>query len=148
MFQVHHVKINVLTFQNVRISNFKTDIMAIDISHFLELWIIGMERVKKCFKIESAEFFFRDAKNCKWLEHNLVVVPDITIKKIQRHVNMKKITLCCSIIGLCGLFLLILSIVGFIYIPIVIKQNVFDALNLNDEEHEAYSNFVSNLYLI
>ena len=76
------------------------------------------------------------------------MIPDITLKKIQRHVNMKKITICCGIIGLCGVLFLILSVVSFIYIPVLTRRYVFNGLSLTDKHSEAHSNFVSNITIL
>ena len=51
---------------------------------------------------------------------------------------------CCVIIGLLGLSLLTLGIISFVFVPMMIKSYVFDALmDLMHEDSEQYANFVS-----
>ena len=55
-----------------------------------------------------------------------------------------KKNICGIVIGLLGLSLLTLGIISFIYVPMMIKSYVFDALmDLMHEDSEQYANFVS-----
>ena len=55
---------------------------------------------------------------------------------------------CCVIIGLLGLSLLTLGIISFIFVPMIIKNYVFDALmDLMHEDTEQYANFVSKHFV-
>ena len=62
-------------------------------------------------------------------------------------IKMKtKKNICGIVIGLLGLSLLTLGIISFIYVPMMIKSYVFDALmDLMHEDSEQYANFVSFL---
>ena len=56
--------------------------------------------------------------------------------------------ICCVIIGLLGLSLLTLGIISFVFVPMMIKSYVFDALmDLMHEDTEQYANFVSNYFV-
>ena len=57
-----------------------------------------------------------------------------------------KKNICVIVIGLLGLSLLTLGIISFIYVPMMIKSYVFDALmDLMHEDSEQYANFVSSI---
>ena len=54
----------------------------------------------------------------------------------------KTIVAFCVTFGI-GLILISLSLVSFVYVPSLIKSQIFKTLDINDKKSQAYKNFVS-----
>ena len=56
---------------------------------------------------------------------------------------MDKKLLIFGIIGGIGVLLIIISMAGFGYFPLIVESQVFENLDLTNTESEGYKNFVS-----
>ena len=54
----------------------------------------------------------------------------------------KTIVAFCIIFGI-GLILISLGLLSFVYVPSIIKSQIFKTLDINDKNSQAYKNFVS-----
>ena len=58
-----------------------------------------------------------------------------------------KALICYGVLGGIGLILIIVSMAGFAYFPIIVESEVGKSLDLRETDSEGYKNFVSILIL-